>query len=135
MASQAQLQKISEKEATKEINKRDEKLIPITQEVIKRTSEFFIANVASLSGTASDDALKDAETELCRSLLTYFLEQNLTLNEIDVIFIKIENAFKILKSGLLDPSLNESLRRMFNKVFGKDMDELNLGDIDKILKQ
>lgn len=106
---------------------RDKQVIPVVKEVIKilAAADLPVGNLH-----ANDNAKFDY---VAKQILGLMLEHKIKYVDKDYLFSLVLQPFNVIKETV-DASLKMSLDNVMNKSLGKDFRDVNLEDMDRLLK-
>lgn len=110
---------------------RDDRCLPVAKCIIKMIVEFKGGKFGSL--VSAEQAIKSVD-KLALDILALLLNENVKVNEISYIFTLIEQIVRTPKDIVIE-SVNAHFSKADNKLWGKDLKDVTVGDLEKVLKK
>lgn len=123
------MEDISTPEQVDESKARLENIIPVAQEVIKIIAKY----PAIIGDMAKYDRMKEYK-DTVKEIMELFVERDIPFTDRHFIFELVLQAYDSVKHQTM-LSLDMGYNIALKKLFGKDMLDVKLSDIDKILKE
>lgn len=122
--------KKAEKEAEKLTQERDERVLPLAQEVIRLMADYENGKM----GNVTREELVKSYDGLARQVLQKYLDANIQVGDIGAINQYILQAFDALNTIIVE-SINAHLRRIQRDAFGNEFNEIDMQKLDELLKR
>jgi len=122
------LQKGQDKDLNEATKARNDRCIPIAEELIVK-----IGNYKAIVGSDKHKEIAENYSLLTSEILQLLLEKEVIFDETNYIMKLVLEHYQTTQDFLVQ-SLNKSMERATEKVWGKETGKVTLLDIDKILK-